>query len=81
MSKKKTSVDEIPKARGRKSTRPDHTEDLVDLLAEQEPTSSSHLASFLGLPGRRVREELIKLEALGIVYRTGSRRGTKWHLG
>jgi len=57
------------------------TEDLVNMLAEHDKVSTSELGAFLSLPARQVREELIELEKLGIVYRTGSRRGTRWHLG
>lgn len=57
------------------------TEELVDLIAEHGATTSSDLASFLGLSIAQVRNELRTLERLGIVVRTGTTRGTRWHLG
>jgi uncharacterized Zn finger protein len=57
------------------------TELLVDRLAEAPGAKSQDLADTLGLPVLRVRHELIELEKLGIVYRTGNTRGTRWWLG
>lgn len=57
------------------------TEKLVDLLAELESAKSAQLAQRLGVPVMTVRNELVDLEKLGIVYRTGQTRGTKWWLG
>ena len=57
------------------------TEKLVDLLAEMKSAKSSELAGRLDVDKRAVRNELIALEKLGIVYRTGATRGTRWHLG
>ncbi len=59
----------------------DPTADIVDLVAEQEPVDTATLASFLGLPSRRVRDHLKQLEGLGVVWRSGRGRGTRWHLG
>jgi len=59
----------------------DLTERLVDLLATQENMKSKELASALGVPVLEVRGELLELEKLGIVYRTGQTRGTRWWLG
>lgn len=57
------------------------TERLVDLLAELENAKSKELAARLSLPVLVVRQELLDLEKLGIVYRTGQTRGTRWWLG
>lgn len=57
------------------------TERLVDLLAELESAKSKTLAEHLDVPVLVVRQELLDLEKLGIVYRTGQTRGTKWWLG
>ncbi len=59
----------------------DLTEQLVNLLAEITSAKSSALAERLGVDKLLVRNELIALEQLGIVYRTGATRGTRWHLG
>jgi len=57
------------------------TERLVDLLAELESAKSKVLAQRLGTTMVQVRQELVELEKLGIVYRTGQTRGTTWWLG
>lgn len=57
------------------------TERLVDLLAELESAKSKVLSQKLGVPMLAVRAELLELEKLGIVYRTGQTRGTTWWLG
>lgn len=57
------------------------TEALVDTLAEMESAKSRELADRLGLSSVEVRNELLDLEKLGIVYRTGKTRGTRWWLG
>ncbi len=57
------------------------TERLVDVLAENEPASSRDLAKQLSVSNLSARSELIVLEKLGIVYRTGRTRGTRWWLG
>ncbi len=57
------------------------TEQLVDLLAEMESAKSGEIAERLGLDPNHVRAELLELEKLGIVYRTGRTRGTRWWLG
>lgn len=57
------------------------TEQLVDLLAELESAKSKTLAERLGVPVLQIRQELVDLESLGIVYRTGQTRGTRWWLG
>jgi predicted ArsR family transcriptional regulator len=56
-------------------------EHLVNTLAECEPATSQALADKLQLPVLVVRSQLVKLEAYGIVYRTGQTRGTLWWLG
>jgi len=57
------------------------TEQVVDLLATMESAKSRDLADRLGLTNVQVRNELLDLEKLGIVYRTGRTRGTRWWLG
>ena len=57
------------------------TELLVNMLAKQAGIKSSDLADVIGHDKMVVRNELIELEKLGIVYRTGATRGTRWHLG
>ena len=61
--------------------RADITELLVNLLAEMQPVSSTKLSKVLGTERLTIRNELLELEKLGIVYRTGATRGTRWHLG
>ena len=46
-----------------------------------EPAKSADLAARLGMPRAEILSELIELETLGIVYRTGKTRGTRWWLG
>jgi uncharacterized Zn finger protein len=60
---------------------PGITELLVDLLATLESAKSKELAMRLEVPMVDVRSELLELEKLGIVYRTGQTRGTRWWLG
>ena len=60
---------------------PGITELLVDLLASLESAKSKELALRLEVPMVEVRAELLELEKLGIVYRTGQTRGTRWWLG
>ncbi|MBW1879392.1 MAG: hypothetical protein JRI25_25130 [Deltaproteobacteria bacterium] len=57
------------------------TEKVVDLLATMESAKSRELADRLQLTNVQVRNELLDLEKLGIVYRTGRTRGTRWWLG
>ena len=57
------------------------TERLVDTLADLESAKSGELAKKLGLDPIEVRNELLALEKLGIVFRTGKTRGTRWWLG
>ena len=60
----------------------DLTEAIVDHLAEIDTgAKSKDLAGILGLTLQEVRAELLELEKLGIVYRTGQTRGTRWWLG
>ena len=56
-------------------------EQLVDTLADCEPSGSQQLAKRLDLPVPLIRNELVKLERHGIVYRTVQTRGTLWWLG
>jgi len=56
-------------------------EALVDVLADGEGYRARDLAENLGLELASVRRELRKLEAQGMVTRTGRTRGTRWWLG
>ncbi len=57
-------------------------ERLVDLLADaDEGASTKQLATVLDLDPIVVRRELVELETLGVVMRTGSTRATRWWLG
>lgn len=63
---------------------PTLTECLVDLILSLESDGGAcgpDLARRLGVPTSRVRKELRLLEALGIVRRTGDKRGTRWWVG
>lgn len=61
---------------------PDLTERLVNHLAElQGGAKTRDLAASLVVPVLDIRHELVDLERLGIVYRTGRTRGTRWWLG
>ncbi len=64
-----------------KPTTPGITELLVDMLATMESAKSKELAARLDVPMIDIRSELLELEKLGIVYRTGQTRGTRWWLG
>jgi uncharacterized Zn finger protein len=57
------------------------SERVVDLLAERDNITSTALAKQLGTTSERLREELCALEELGVVYRTGRTRATRWWLG
>jgi len=56
---------------------------LADLLVgrEKEGSRTVDLAETLGIDAIDVREELMAMERVGIVYRTGRTRGTRWFLG
>ena len=56
-------------------------ETLVNMIAKDEPAKARSLAKSLRCPTSEVRTELLELEQLGIVTRTGRTRGTKWWLG
>jgi len=57
------------------------TEILVDELAQVQCAKSRDLARRLNLPMAAVRNELLELEEMGVVVRTGKTRGTRWWLG
>ncbi len=59
----------------------DLTEAIVDALAGSECAKSKDLAARVDADILEVRRELLELEKLGIVYRTGQTRGTRWWLG
>ncbi|MBA2320922.1 MAG: hypothetical protein H0V89_07195 [Deltaproteobacteria bacterium] len=60
---------------------PDLTERVVNVLAELGSAKSKQIADRIDQEPLIVRAELIELERLGIVYRTGQTRGTRWWLG
>lgn len=71
-----------PKKSSEASSGEDLAEAIVDLLAESdEGVKSKALAEALGVTLQDARTELLELEKLGIVYRTGQTRGTRWWLG
>jgi uncharacterized Zn finger protein len=70
-----------PAARGSSGGGSDLTEAIVDALAECECAKSKELANRVDADILDVRRELLELEKLGIVFRTGQTRGTRWWLG
>ena len=70
----------LPDDPGR-DTRHEFSDRIVHVLAEHGALRSKDLAERLNIPLFDVRQELIELEMLGIVYRTGQTRGTRWWLG
>lgn len=70
-----------PTAR-READAGDLGERLVNLLADAEDgASTKQLANCLDLDPILVRRELVELETLGVVARTGTTRATRWWLG
>ena len=59
----------------------DLTERVVNVLAELGSAKSKQIADRIDQEPLVVGAELIELERLGIVYRTGQTRGTRWWLG
>lgn len=60
------------------------TQRLVDLISDLELEGGGRgpdMAARMRVSTSRVRKELKELEALGIVRRTGVKRGTRWWLG
>lgn len=57
------------------------TERIIDHLASVQSAKSIEIARAIGVPMIDVRAELIALEKIGIVVRTGQTRGTQWWLG
>lgn len=57
-------------------------EALVNVLAEADYGMSTRaLAEMVGERSTKVRKELLELETLGVISRTGSTRATRWWLG
>lgn len=54
---------------------------LIDTLASSGSAKLGHLQDVVGRDRQVVRKMLKDAEALGIVYRTGDRSTTVWHLG
>lgn len=82
-TRKKTPSDRrTDNSAGTPLTRPpDLTEAVVNLLAELESATPKDMADHLNVDLAEVRSELLELEKLGLVYRTGRTRGTRWWLG
>lgn len=64
----------------------DFVEDLVNTLhmrgtGRPRGVSSGELSMVMSAPKTKVRSMLKELEKLGIVFRTGATRGTRWFLG
>jgi len=57
------------------------TQVVVDALVALESASSKQLSKRVKADILDVRSELLELEKLGLVYRTGQTRGTRWWLG
>lgn len=56
-------------------------EQLIDALADLAPVKARDLADKVETEYLAVRDKLIELEEIGLVYRTGRTRGTRWWLG
>lgn len=54
---------------------------IADVLATSGEWRSVDVAGRLALDPIDIRDELLQMEKLGIVYRTGRTRGTRWFLG
>ncbi len=77
-----SAEDSMAKIAERLTTPPaDLTERVVNVLAELGSAKSKQIADRIDQEPLEVRAELIELERLGIVYRTGQTRGTRWWLG
>ncbi len=57
------------------------TERIIDALAEVEFAKSNNLAKQLNESTATIRTELLELEEMGMVTRTGKTRGTRWWIG
>lgn len=56
-------------------------EAVVSALSRLKSARISELSDLTGFQIHSVRTVLYKLETLGIVYRSGRARGTRWRLG
>lgn len=63
------------------SPHPDITERLVDHLAMEDGSTAEMISRALGVSKDAVREELLALERLGIVFRSEGASGVGWHVG
>jgi hypothetical protein len=77
----KTASEETMSAAQVPNVPADLTERVVNALAELGSAKSKEIADKINIDMLVVREELLSLERLGIVYRTGQTRGTRWWLG
>jgi DNA-binding GntR family transcriptional regulator len=69
---------------GDPATKEAFTVQIVEAVVAMEPEGGARgpeLARRLDASLGRVRAELNQLESLGIVYRTGAKRGTRWWVG
>ena len=60
------------------------TQEVIDYMIENEGEDgirATLLAEKLNIDITRLRTELNALESLGLVFRTGSKRGTRWWVG
>jgi uncharacterized Zn finger protein len=57
------------------------TERVIDALADVECAKSNDLAKQLNESTAAIRTELLELEEMGLVTRTGKTRGTRWWIG
>ena len=58
------------------------TERLVNFMADSGlPWKAKAMATKLKVDALALRNELLALESLGVTYRTGKTRGTRWYLG
>ncbi|MEM6926867.1 MAG: hypothetical protein AAF602_08075, partial [Myxococcota bacterium] len=79
---KASAIPDGGRPRRRSRSVVDLGEQLVDLLADADQgASTKQLATRLDLDPILVRRELVELETLGVVLRTGSTRATRWWLG
>jgi predicted ArsR family transcriptional regulator len=57
------------------------TERLVDYLAYYDGSSADELSRALAVPKAQIRDELLELERLGLVFRSAVNRMSRWHVG
>lgn len=70
-----------PKPQAEPTPEPTLLEMVVDYLVEHDGARNEVIAPAIGSTAPEVREVLLDLEQVGMVYRTGKTRGTRWWLG